>query len=433
MVVPNGRHRGVRRLVLGGLVLCGAGVIAAVSPAGRGPAADSSPLSEPLYLRDCPHSWPNGLIGIAPTTTNIPEYHDCQRFIMPDGNYGPLVAVFAWDKLESLERRVEEQRTTAEKAVAAAEILNASSITYKNLGIAPGHSCLYMYKDKAESDTMKWKAKLVSRSWSPPANCQNPINPYTVAGRPLEVRLPATTSSDFNSDDIVPAARWEWDPTRHAYYVGIKCESKRWCEVGVPDFKSSPAHPSQPSWSKDARRSREIKGWYDEQQLAVPSSPGSKTLAPSVIGTVFPAAGLKTRSLAYYKDQWREVAYVSLSAPNPHYRDKFNFVRPATPLAPVPVPKGMPKQPDSSTVSMCRGRCDGIPKGLACTVHSGDSVRWFARIQAPGRSPIYKCVWYWPNPVDAPAPPGSVRWRFIANDETIWVTCPSGCCQIEIT
>ena len=42
-------------------------------------------------------------IPVSGPITNVPEYHDCQRFAMsPDPKYGPLVAIFANHGLDSM-------------------------------------------------------------------------------------------------------------------------------------------------------------------------------------------------------------------------------------------------------------------------------------------------------------------------------------------
>jgi len=349
-------------------------------------------------------------MSVAPTTTNVPEYHDCQRLIQKNRTYGPLVAVFAWDKLELLSDSLAKLQGKPERALAAAEVWNVNrTTTYSPLLLRPGFSCLYMYKDAA-----RWRAKLVYKGWPEP-KCNIPVDPNAISGLDLEVRPIPTTSTDFTVDDVIPAARWEWDPVNSGYYFGLKCEPTRWCEIGLPTFKSSTKYSVNPAWPKASRHNREIKGWYDEQRLARPDGAGN--LVPSIVGTVLPVADLKTRTATDYTGKWSKVANVSLSEASSFYQSKFNFVKPVG--------------NDSTTVWICRGNsCPEIRPEFKCDIHPDDTVPWWAKITAPGRKPIYKCVEYWSNPGGALAP-GSVRWRFISNDDTIWVTCPHGCCQVK--
>lgn len=427
MTVPNSWYRVVRRSAVCGCALPIAAVIIAEAACARtNRPADSGVVShhQPvLRIRDCPHTWtipdkdkPTDsvpiVMSVAPTTTNVPEYHDCQRLI-ENGHYGPLVAVFAWDSLELLADSVAKLKGKAERAIAAAEIWNVDSTTYTPLDLRPGFTCLYMYKDSTD-----WKAKLVWKDWPEP-ECNTLVDPNAVAGMSLEVSPLQTPDSDFTVADVVPAARWEWDPTNQRHYIGLKCEPTRWCEVGLPTLATSPQYTwnlQQPKPPIEVRHSLEIKGWYDEQRLAIRNG---ATLAPSIVGTVLPVPGLKTRHLSDYTHQWAKVASVALSDSSPYYLEKFNFVP--------------PMGPDSTTVWMCRGNqtdCPGVPVAATCAPSKDDTVPWWAMLKAKNQPTKYKCVEYWVNPKRAQAP-GSVRWRFIDKDETVWVTCPTGCCQIR--
>jgi hypothetical protein len=66
-----------------------------------------------------------------------------------------------------------------------------------------------------------------------------------------------------------------------------------------------------------------------------------------------------------------------------------------------------------------------------CPVDPVNSGTWYARIKsASGASLKYFCVKYRPLPGNV-QPPGVVRWRWKIKDETIWVSCPNGCCEVD--
>src|ERR1041384_719046 len=46
-------------------------------------------------------SFPSGF-SVPRATTNVPEFHDCQRVLLADGSLGPLMAVFSSYRLDSL-------------------------------------------------------------------------------------------------------------------------------------------------------------------------------------------------------------------------------------------------------------------------------------------------------------------------------------------
>src|SRR5207245_9510779 len=91
-------------------------------------------------------------------------------------------------------------------------------------------------------------------------------------------------STQANDAAYPPVARWDWDPAHHEQYIGIKC-GVAWCEVGSQQFAPAPALTAGPSFdpvtgftaTTGSDHVYTIKGWYDEQQLAVPAGDG---LAP---------------------------------------------------------------------------------------------------------------------------------------------------------
>ena len=98
-------------------------------------------------------------LTVSGAITQIPEFHDCQRFIVNDGKaYGPLVGIFAFRGLDTLTRI--RPRTTPLFPVpaatphapptampAVAEIVNFDTTAYDPLGIQPGINCLYLFPD----------------------------------------------------------------------------------------------------------------------------------------------------------------------------------------------------------------------------------------------------------------------------------------------
>jgi hypothetical protein len=407
-------------------VVAAAGVVGVAFVSARVGVARDAARTPPPSIAECPHDWPvlkergiSNQLNLPGGTTNVPEFHDCQRLIRPDGKYGPLVAVFAWDSLNLLRDSVLslQHSGTTRKAVGAAEIWNVDAVGYSPLGIKPGFSCLYLY------GFPRWRAKLVHYGATEP-DCRTPIDPGTTPGVDMVVaRLPAT-GPGYTTQHVPPVARWETQPKTGLHHIGLKCEPTTWCEIGRAGFARSRAINNSPTVPANVRSRHEIKGWYDEQVLAAAST-GATATPSGVMANVFPAHDLASRSLGTYST-WQEVAYVKMDQANPGYLGKANFVGPE--------PGGIWTANDSAVVFMCRGvksACLGIPNDVSCAAHPGDTVPWWARIEARNRAPKYKCVHYRKNP-NGVASPGTVRWRWVAKDETIWVGCPTGCCEVEL-
>lgn len=394
-------------------------------------SADSDTLPE------CPRHWerlPKALGGrlssadgfpVVGTITDVPEFHDCQRLIMPDSTYGPLVAVFAAYNLDTLQTLV-----SADSAVAGALILNLSlHKNYDALYIRTGYNCLYLWTapSNVSPGEVDWHARILSVDTTA-SRCLNKIDPHTAGGNDLVVR-PLPINYKLDTAAIPPVARWDWDEVARQHYIGIRC-GKIWCEVGAPGFTPS-AHyqlPNGPT-SKEEWRVRSIKGWYDQQPLA---DIGAKRPIPSVVGTVFPGPSLDGLLKTGSTGHWFTAAYVNLSRPSPYYKNMLNLdaVSDALPL------KRM------NTLLFCHGRRDQCipntataasflrPCGLPLT--SGQEIIWFQIKPAVEGEPKYGCVKRHDHSMEVTKRiPNTARWRWLLDDETIWKECIQGCCEVE--
>lgn len=408
-----------------------------------------------VVLRECPHTWhltgvwvstregtshaPVKLLGMPNNdstlsgpgrNTNIPEYHDCQRFIVNHGNgpvYDSLYALFASQHLDTIFGDSQPQSVAlGVVAVPAAEILSLSG-SYEPLHIQPGFNCLYLQRRGTG-----WAAWMVPSGHHEVA-CDRLQKPADFAAVEMELQVRQVDGlQGYQDHDFPPVARWDWDPRAGQQVIGLKCGTG-WCEVGSPDGFSTMRPPALPAGLASAvqaeRRVYEIKGWYDEQELASVENP----LRPSgVRGTFIPDPKLgelndKHSTLANtvespFYDHWTRVAEAYLSADNQGYRDNFNL--------------GM-RTPDGrgSTFNLCfggSGECSGADVAHAiaksCTNITSSGRHWWLRIDDPDGRPIYRCVSRMGNP-DGTITPATARWRWNLTDETTWVRCTSGCCQ----
>jgi len=370
-------------------------------------------------------------IPLATTTDNLPEFHDCQRLI--DGRtYGPLVGIWASDRLEQLPALLDSVHTEKGSqtfGVAVAEMFNFNLASYPTLAIQRGFSCLYL-----NGNSENWEARMV---WArtDEKRCLEPFDFTSSEGQELRA-VPLTLPPGISDNDIPPVARWDWDTVSNHNYIGVKCGSQ-WCEIGDPHFASSAKYsrvdPSAGPHGNLIRsmtremekiasfaplsphlvdRVLEVKGWYDEQHLAIRNSTG-QLMSTAFIGTAFPHPALDGIANVGSFEKWVPAAYVVVER---DYPGKLHL------------------RPGLNEISICQGNepnsCDeAVPLApLNCPVEEKTgSRRWYARVQLPGEQPEYHCIVRRTHG-GLVIPRGTVRWHWSENDETLWVRCEAGCC-----
>lgn len=361
---------------------------------------------------------------------DIPEFHDCQKLLLDSGRaYGPLVAIFATYDLASLDTALmrRDPRGEGRIALAGAVIHNFGDL-YEPLNLASGFSCLYLWRTGTAVPT--WHAKTVAAPDA--AACSTPYVPTPGEPAALEVRPVRARFFDEGSD--YPAvARWDWDDQNKKQYMGLRCGAA-WCEVGLTGFRPSAPYGAAATSGSDAERVKRIKGWYDEQSLAVPG-PGGAFIPGKARATVIPAP---KRDLvdSNYHHRWARVAYIALDRPSRYYRKKLNlyFTRPGAPLSLLNV------------LSFCKGtrtecRVPAPSAGVPFSAECGDESeatpgeRWWVRIDAArgrGRGPMYRCVDRVGHETEGVDIPPTARWHWLNEDETVWKECVTGCCQVRV-
>ena len=382
-------------------------------------------------------------LSVSGPRTNVPEFHDCQRFMVPNTDaelpgpfmYDSVYAIFAhhggragadfvMTSLRDSLMALRDRRVPA-RALAVAEIYSFGG-TYPQLGLKPDFNCLFVYMGQAGLE-----AVMANVGAEEPA-CGRPANPDTIVGKHLKVLR--DTVPGFKASDYPNAARWDWSSEGNQQYIGIGCDDG-WCEVGDSSFKPSPPYPLGAT-SSEADRVVRVKGWYDEQYLA---DTQPKLHPARVKATVIPHPRLKNH--VFPKKTWDTVAYIALDGPSALYEEKFGF-------APAAVSTSLGTM---NRVEICydrRGSCE-VPRFGEGAVFCGNLDRvfwwlplpnmiWWVKYTPAGNgTPKYRCIKRRTHedaqgqPVDLGAP-GTVRWRFINNDETNWFDCREGCCETEV-
>jgi hypothetical protein len=228
-------------------------------------------------------------------------------------------------------------------------------------------------------------------------------------------------------------ARWDWDEVNGRQYIGIQCGTA-WCEVYSRDGYQSSATSAVTAGPSERKQVVNVKGWYDSQRLAKPVTLGAPApIEPSALrSNVYPAPDLDRRQVGDYHGRWLASAYVTMPA-MASYTHKMG-------LDAASGPPTMDPNPDArNVISLCHGAstaCKIADAKVAACHGTVATEGWFARITRAGIVKEF-CVMYraWPTGAGGTVPftvPGVVRWRWKAKDETVWISCPQGCCEVVV-
>lgn len=374
--------------------------------------------------------------------SGVPEYHDCQRFIDGTGRaYGPLVGIYAARTLAGFveepadpapgvdlrdlgaredpdrAREPAPERPRHPAGLAIGVIVDFDKTSYDPLGIRPGVNCLFVYPERGTPHG--YGAKVVPVG-SQGGRCTSPAT-REAPGTELLVftrRMPLDHPSDYPA-----VARWDWDETSSVQYIGISC-FRHWCEIGPKAGFTRSATHLFPIPDGRERRVFAVKGWHDEQWLAHPS--GNSLRPMPFKGALVPVRNLADLTLAgdFRSNRWADVARVSIGPHSPTYESKFHFTTAAMPGS-------------MNRIALCNGswtEClakdpPSTPAPVQPNCAATDGGFWWAKITNTLGERHYYCV----NRKDHAGitMPGTARWRWLSNDETIWIDCDQGCCQVQ--
>ncbi|MDH4131613.1 MAG: hypothetical protein OEV95_07375 [Gemmatimonadota bacterium] len=357
---------------------------------------------------------------LAGETTLIPEFHDCQRLIDNDHSFGPLVGIWVPNYLG----KVEDLLPDVETAIPVA-VIHAWDGPYPPLHIEQMWNCLYLMRDPANRGEFLAEIVKVEKE----SACAGSTRSASLRGHPLNVtrlQYEGLTLADYPS-----VGRWDRDRRQPKHFIGLQCGAA-WCEISRGNHGSSRRYSLRSTEPSKKRRVFEVKGWYDEQYLAVKGAPGKLEPLP-FLGTIVPDAGLNDRRAAEFEGEWIPAGVVSLEETSVTYQDKLG-------LFPGALPNGNSGS-DLTHVSLCwehgGKKCLFLPasKRPDCQwdpVNDKDRM-WYSRSQQPG--PItnysYKCVDRHDHSGLGIEIPGTARWAWREDDETQWWRCDKGCCSVR--
>jgi hypothetical protein len=134
---------------------------------------------------------------------------------------------------------------------------------------------------------------------------------------------------------------------------------------------------------------------------------------------------------SYPDGKWLPVANVAVDPGSSDYKSKYNLDG-ANPNGSVNVMTQISLCFESTGASNhCPGAntLSGVTNSGKCAPDTKNNGTWYAEFRSPvTQTAKVFCVMYRPTP-DNSQPPGVVSWRWTLKDETVWISCPLGCCE----
>jgi len=340
---------------------------------------------------DTLHRLPPQLADFADTnnwcTANSPEFQDAQRFLQSPPVYGPLAQSLSNPSLAEWKNTSDFE--SAFRNVAVIYLWpddGTAGAPYKNLGLVGGINCVYL----AHSPGATWHAKIL------------PITGYHCDAAPGALQaapdIPVAAEDSTEPPGTVPPVTRFVQSDEDMAFLGVRCGA-RWCDVGgdiskVPhSITAMSASQPIPSAIKNSPQLR-VKGWWDEQRLAIGAAGNTPPLRPNNAGAIVPVPGLARITTKDFQRGYRDVAYAYVDAVD-MYATAF-----------------------------------GMGKGWNRIQLRDSSGVWQALIFAPRASqPKQLLVGRVEHTIGSL--PGTARWDWTDVDEWIWISCDLGCCLID--
>jgi hypothetical protein len=341
---------------------------------------------------------------------DIPEYHDEGR--LPAGNdasgplLGPVAGIYASPFLYGFTRRGQIIDQGVPGILAAIVVVNKEAwetmpTTYTNLRLTNGMNCVWLF-------VMGGNYVAFVTHPDPGTPCDRKAGrPGGPPAKPDDGRLPvvAVQRSVGEESDYPAVARFDTDRNGNPI-LAFKCLDA-FCEVGPSreaDVRTpiglTRQDPSRAKWrlpnplaTQYEARTRGIKGWHDEQALAIRDNQ-FRWRPSQVWATIIPVSGAASYDSASFHRTWQHVATVKIAGQVPVTSKYYDW---------------------------------GLRKGDNEVWFQFDGGAWNAEIRQGGvRTPLRymkRTIHY-----DISVPP-IVRFRWTGADDGIWAPCGNACCK----
>ncbi len=404
----NGCHRGVvptgegLRFVLdsSGRTSLDTGVVFAMDTSGV-TVAGSCPDTMPV---DTAHAVSRALLATLLSNGYcnwfIPEYDDEQQFRTGNGTYGPLAQAFA-TPFSANYHAVSAFSDPQEYVNVAIVDVSAPPGTildrpYSVLGLRGGRNCVFLHYEQA---TKSWQGAVKNGDG---ALCETGDSP------PQSVHIIAEKEPGAPASAYPPVARFI-EGNGDTTFIGIRCADAFCVVIGVNAVNVVPDPAHKGASGAGTSRRWKIKGWFDEQHLAVLPKGSRGAMIPKQLASIVPDDDLGSYTLDDYTGGWPSVATVFLKD-NPE--GKYGLL------------------PDGTGYGFVKGAKNHIwmhakvaPGGTAT-----DAV-WTIKIGKDLATARPHQVFRTDHSAEGYPVPATARWRWAAGDEQMWIECLVGCCR----
>lgn len=402
------RHRTTVGLEVGIVsALAAAGIVACSPPASPGIAAAAS---DALFVPLSPEAR-----GSVANKRGQALWHDQQRLRMPCATadncptkLGPLATIYATPVLDRMS--VPDSFNT-EREVAWIEVTGVPDAGM-DPPLAQGAARLLLQHLPA-TDT--WRGRLVQGTEITPLS----VYRYDY----LTVRTPSAT-------------QWDWDEVNHRQLLGVQCGHFAWCVLGTSATITPLRPPECPAGAIDAglqcgpcpgangvadtssaaTKKCAIKGWYDQQRLALPKGTDGSVMLSDVTGVIVPVRGLGQMDDANLLAREPVVAGAWVTG---DYTAKGISYK-AGKLYKFTI--------DLDNASEARASWTFRGQAGRYTLDGVEDQNWLKRIFLGPPGPKVRWLRRDHHLPGEPVP-GTVRWNWRDVDEGVWVRCGGGCCE----
>jgi hypothetical protein len=333
----------------------------------------------------------------------IPEYQDRQRFEKPGNGspYDPVTCIVARPRLNAV-TDFSKGVTVAVIDVDTTDAANPGQRiapkdlggSYKALNLWSGWNCLVI-----RYDGTKWAARMVPTDVNTRACVADFSKPAN------DVQITAVSDPNAGTNDYPPVARFVMDVNWKAG-IGVRC-GMAWCTIGIPPGQVKNALQPAPGLGSSGHFHASIPGWYDDQRLAVTDAGNVPPIKPQMEASIIPHYNLGAFTIDKNFDVGRTpVASVYFSSdPTGSKYDTIWSFKKSTDLA------------SENLIELQHDKTKGRDDGWTVYINGVLNTKLHVVRHGHGGMVI----------------PGTARWAWSETDETLWVRCDDGCCEVEPT
>ncbi|MGH7594458.1 MAG: hypothetical protein ACRELE_11505 [Gemmatimonadales bacterium] len=333
-------------------------------------------------------------------TYQISEYHDVQQLrINNNADYGPLVWSFASPWLGNYTQDKDFNSLWLNVAIVKVDAPRTAVLAapYRDLRLSGGFNCVFLYHDTSVSPH-QWRAAVV------PAIVDLDCGNLKITASNI---VPVQDEQKFPDAGDYPAVTRFIESADTRTFIGVRC-GNRWCAVGAkfPDLvhtsalENLPGAGTSPQWR--------IKGWFDEQHLAVAS--GTAPAHPQQLAALVPSDSLSLFDSTAYDHNWKLVATA-------YFPD---------------TPAGKYGEKSAAGYGWVAGFNNvWLRSKVVSRPSRPDTVEWMSVIGDTTKPQHVKAVVRTDHLKDSLPVPWTARWRWVPNDEQMWVACLMGCCMVK--